>query len=150
MDRMTPEHAPSSGNVFADLVSPNAEESQAEAVLVHRIASIVAHRHFTQTEVGEILGRSQPKVSDLLAGRLHGFSVNRLIRYPNVLDQDVRIVLNPKSRARARASLKVTRKSRALGVHEDFAVIGSAVLADIVNLPDPLPRAMFATTAHGL
>ncbi len=112
MDAKTLKHTVSSGNVFADLGLPNAEELQAKAALANQIASIVTHRHLTQVEAAGILGTGQPKVSELLAGRLGGFSIERLIRYLNALDRDVQIVVSPKSRTRARATLKVTGKSR--------------------------------------
>jgi predicted XRE-type DNA-binding protein len=112
MDTRTPEHTVSGGNVFADLGLPNAEELQAKAVLANQIASIVTHRHLTQVEAAGILGTGQPKVSELLAGRLDGFSIERLIRYLNAFDRDVQIIVSPKPRTRAHATLKVTGKSR--------------------------------------
>jgi predicted XRE-type DNA-binding protein len=112
MDVKTPEHTVSSGNVFADLEFPNAEELQAKAALANQIASIVTHRHLTQVETAGILGTRQPKVSELLTGRLDGFSIERLIRYLNALDRDVQIIVTPKPRSRARATLKVSGKSR--------------------------------------
>ena len=111
MDK-TPEHALSSGNVFADLELPTAEELQAKAALANQIASIVMHRHLTQVETAGILGTRQPKVSELLTGRLDGFSIERLIRYLNALDRDVQIIVTPKPRSRARATVKVSAKSR--------------------------------------
>jgi predicted XRE-type DNA-binding protein len=102
----------SSGNVFADLGLPKADELQAKAALASQIASIVGHRHLTQVETARILGTGQPKVSELLAGRLDGFSIERLIRYLNALDRDVQIDVSPKPRSRAHATLKVTGKSR--------------------------------------
>lgn len=113
MSANTPQHTVSSGNVFADLGLPNADELQAKAALASQIASIVAHRHLTQVEAARILGTRQPKVSDLLAGRLDGFSIERLIRYLNALDRDVQIVVSPKPRGREHATLRVTGKSRA-------------------------------------
>ena len=118
MNAKTFEHTVSSGNVFADLGLPNAEELQAKAALANQIANIVAHRQFTQIETAKILGTGQPKVSELLAGRLDGFSIERLIRYLNALDRDVQIIVSPKPRTRARATLKVTGKSRSSRISE--------------------------------
>ncbi len=112
MDVKTPEHTVGSGNVFADLGLPNAEELQAKAALANQIASIVTHRHLTQVEAARILRTRQPKVSELLTGRLDGFSIERLIRFLNALDRDVQIIVSPKPRSRARATLKVSGKSR--------------------------------------
>jgi len=103
-----------SGNVFADLGLPQSEELQTKAALADQIASIARGRHLTQAETAHILGTTQPKVSDLFAGRLSGFSIERLIRFLNALDRDVQIVVSPKPKARERATVVVTGKLRAL------------------------------------
>jgi predicted XRE-type DNA-binding protein len=89
MGAKTLEHTVSGGNVFADLGLPNAEELQAKAALANQMASIMTHRYLTQLETAGIPGTGQPKISELLAGRLEGFSIERLIRYLNALDRDV-------------------------------------------------------------
>jgi predicted XRE-type DNA-binding protein len=111
MDTDTPQHIIGSGNVFADLDLPRADELQAKAALASQIANIVNDRHLTQVEAARILGTRQPKVSDLLAGRLDGFSIERLVRYLNALDRDVQIVVTPKPRTRKRATFKVAGAS---------------------------------------
>ncbi len=123
MSARTPDHTVSSGNVFADLGLPKADELQAKAALANQIASIVTHRHLTQAEAAKLLGTGQPKVSELLAGQLDGFSIERLIRYLNALDRDVQIVVSPKPRTRARATLKVTGKTRSARI-TDVACTG--------------------------
>ena len=112
MEGKRPEHTVSSGNVFADLELPNAEELQAKAALANHIAGIVADRHLTQVEAARILRTRQPKVSELLTGRLEGFSIERLIRYLNALDRDVQIIVSPKPRSRGQATLKVSGRAR--------------------------------------
>ena len=103
-----------SWNVFADLGLPQSEELQTKAALAHQIASIARGRHLTQAETAHILGTTQPKVSDLFAGRLSGFSIERLIRFLNALDRDVQIVVSPKPKSRERATVAVTGKLKAL------------------------------------
>jgi predicted XRE-type DNA-binding protein len=103
-----------SGNVFADLGLPESDELATKAALAHQIASIARGRHLTQTEAALILGTTQPKVSDLFAGRLSGFSIERLIRFLNAFDRDVQIVVSPKPKNRDRATVGVTGKSKAL------------------------------------
>jgi predicted XRE-type DNA-binding protein len=88
----------SSGNVFADLGLDDSAGLLAKAELVRQIAVLVARRHLTQAETAAILGTTQPKVSDLLRGRLAGFSIERIIRFLNALDRDVEIVVTPKHR----------------------------------------------------
>ena len=112
MSADTPEYTRSSGNVFADLGLPKSDELLAKAALANQIASIVSHRHLTQMEAARVLGTGQPKVSELLAGKLDGFSIERLIRYLNTLGRDVQIVVTPTPRSRAHATLRVTGKSR--------------------------------------
>ena len=107
MSTNTPEHTKSSGNVFSDLGLPHSDELLAKASLVSQIASVVSHRHLTQSEAARILGTTQPKVSELLGGRLDGFSIERLIRYLNALDRDVEIVVTPKPRSHDHATLRV-------------------------------------------
>ncbi len=107
-----PEHTMGSGNVFADLELSDAEGLQAKAALAHQIASILEHRCLTQVEAAQILGTGRPKISALLAGRLDGFSIERLIRFLNALGQDVQIIVSPKPRSRKHADLRVTGRSR--------------------------------------
>ena len=99
--------------MFADIGLPKADELLAKAALANQIASIVSHRHLTQVETARVLGTGQPKVSELLAGKLDGFSMERLIRYLNALGRDVQIVVTPKPRSRDHATLRVIGKSRA-------------------------------------
>ena len=73
------DHTIGGGNVFADLGLPRADERQAKAALALQIASIARNRNLTQAETAHVLGTTQPKVSDLFAGRLNGFSMERLI-----------------------------------------------------------------------
>jgi predicted XRE-type DNA-binding protein len=89
-----------SGNVFRDLGLPDAELLQAKADLVHRISKLIEKRRLTQMRAAEVLGITQPKISALLRGRLDGFSMDRLVRLLNSLDQDVRISVRPKMKAR--------------------------------------------------
>jgi predicted XRE-type DNA-binding protein len=111
MDEPTQKGVVSSGNVFADLGLPESDQLLAKAALAHQIASIASHRHLTQKETASVLGTTQPKVSDLFAGRLAGFSMERLIRFLNALDRDVQIVVCPKPRSREHATVRVTGKT---------------------------------------
>jgi predicted XRE-type DNA-binding protein len=97
----------SSGNVFADLGLPNAEDRLAKAELARKINEIIGKRRLTQVEAAELLGIDQPKISALARGRLEGFSLERLMRFLNVLGLDVEIVVKPKTRGRRHASVSV-------------------------------------------
>ncbi len=85
----------SSGNVFADLGLPNADELLIKAQLADQISDLISERNLTQIEAAKILGLDQPKVSALMRGRLAGFSTERLFRLLNALGQDVEIRVVP-------------------------------------------------------
>jgi predicted XRE-type DNA-binding protein len=96
-----------SGNVFADLNFPEAEERQTKLRLAYALNAIVDARHLTQAAAAERLGLNQPKVSALRNYRLEGFSVERLMTLLNALDQDIEIVIRAKPRSRAAARISV-------------------------------------------
>jgi len=88
----------SSGNVFQDLGLADADVLQAKADLVHQIALIIGQRGLTQAAAANILGVSQPKISELLRGRIVGFSMDRLVRFLAALDQRVKISVRPRTK----------------------------------------------------
>lgn len=102
-----PKHVVGSNNVFADVNLPQSQELLAKAQLAQKITSILDERRFTQLKAGELLGIDQPKISALKRGRLSGFSLERLIRFLNLLDQDVQISTKARPRSRTQARLKV-------------------------------------------
>ena len=98
----------SSGNVFADLGLPDAEERLAKAELARKIESVIKRKKLTQEQAAKILNVSQPKISALLNGKLAGFSMDRLLKFLMALDQDIEIRIKAKPlRARRRGRTKV-------------------------------------------
>ena len=97
----------SSGNVFADLRIKEPEEMMAKARIAYHISQIITHRHMTQKEAARQLGLTQPKVSNIMAGRLAGFSLEKMISLMMRLDRDVEIVIKKKPRTREQAQLNV-------------------------------------------
>jgi predicted XRE-type DNA-binding protein len=95
------------GNLFADLGYPDAEERQTKLRLAHALNQIIAQRHLTQTEAAKLLDVNQPKISALLNYRLAGFSVERLMTFLTALDRDVEIVIRKKPRSRPTARIRV-------------------------------------------
>lgn len=85
----------SSGNVFADLELPNAEEYLVKAELAYQINQVIKEKGFKQIEAAEILGIDQPKISALNRGRLSGFSIERLFKFLVALNQDIEIMIRP-------------------------------------------------------
>ena len=91
------EYTESSGNVFADLGIPNPEEALAKSEIAMRIHSIIKKKKLTQARAAKILKISQPKISLLLHGYLTDFSLERMLRFLNDLNQDVYISIVPSS-----------------------------------------------------
>ncbi len=101
MSRKSLEKQASTGNVFADLGLPDADEHIIKAGLVVKIDGIIRQRALTQTAAAQAMGIDQPKVSAMLAGQFRGYSVERLMRFLVALGQDVEIVVTPSKRGAA-------------------------------------------------
>jgi predicted XRE-type DNA-binding protein len=89
-----------SGNVFADLGLPHADQELFKAKLTLRIYRLVKKRGLSQTEAGKILGIKQPHVSALMRNRAGSFSVERLMNFLTALGQDVKITVRPAHKER--------------------------------------------------
>ncbi len=98
---------PSSGNVFADLGLPDAEERLLKAKLASKIAELIELKGWTQTQTAERVGLDQPKVSHLLRGRLSGFSADRLFAILNRLGHSVEVRISAKERLPEKAHTRV-------------------------------------------
>jgi predicted XRE-type DNA-binding protein len=88
-------HKRGSGNVFADIGLPNADEHLIKAKLVLKIDGLMRARALKQVEAAELFGVKQPDVSKMLRGDFRQFSVERLMRFLVALGQDVEIVVKP-------------------------------------------------------
>jgi predicted XRE-type DNA-binding protein len=97
----------SSGNVFADMGLPDAEERLAKAELARVIRKEIEERGITQAEAADLLGVKQPDISDLIRGKLARFSMERLERFLNALDMEIRIQVGPRPRGKQRAGITV-------------------------------------------
>ena len=91
----------SSGNVFRDLGFPpqEAEHLLVRADLMIKVQKLIASRHLRQDEVAKTLRVTQPRVSDLLRGRIDLFSTDALIDMLARLGVRVRLVLKPSRRS---------------------------------------------------
>jgi len=88
---------PSTGNVFRDL-GFSAEESAhllVRADLLLQLQKRLAAQELTQVQAARLLHVSQPRVSDLLRGRIDLFSTDSLIDMLARLGVRVRFVLKP-------------------------------------------------------
>ena len=82
-----------SGNVYADLGLPDAEEHARKAELVQQIEAILRRRKLTQVQAAKVLGISQPDVSRLMRGNFREYSLERLLRLLMALGRDIEIVI---------------------------------------------------------
>ena len=97
----------SSGNVFADIGSPEPVEAHAKAELARKLGSILKHRHLSQKAAAELLGIDQPKVSRLLRGQLKEFSMTKLLDFMLRLDRDIEIHIKRHRSGRVPPKIKV-------------------------------------------
>lgn len=72
---------PAGGNVFADLgfAPEEAENLKLRAQLMDEVRRLVAARGLTQAQAGALLGVAQPRVSDLLRGKIGLFTIDALV-----------------------------------------------------------------------
>jgi len=71
----------SSGNVFRDLgfSDDEAENLRIRADLMINLSELIEDRGLTRAQAAKLLGVTQPRVSDLLRGKIQLFSVDSLI-----------------------------------------------------------------------
>lgn len=89
---------PSSGNVYEDLGFPDAKEMLVKADLASIIQEIIESKGLTQVKAAEMIGLSQPKLSDLLKGKFRGVSEAKMLECITRLGRDIRIVINAHER----------------------------------------------------
>ena len=90
----------SSGNVFRDLgfTSEEAEHLKIRSDLMIQLQKLIAARGLRQAQAAKILGVTQPRVSDLLRGRIDLFSTDAIIDMLARFGVRVKIVLKPSRR----------------------------------------------------
>ncbi len=107
MTKKSKDYEIGSGNVFADIGVPNADEHFIKAQLVYKISQIIEDRGLTQAATAKKLGVKQPDVSNMLRGQFRQFSVERLMRFLVALNHDVEIVVKEHRDKRSHPSLHV-------------------------------------------
>lgn len=90
----------SSGNVFRDLGFPpeEAQHLKIRSDLLMQLQKLIASRGLNQSETAKILRVTQPRVSDLLRGRIDLFSTDALIDMLSRFGVRVKLVLKPSRR----------------------------------------------------
>jgi predicted XRE-type DNA-binding protein len=100
----------STGNIFADIGEPDAAELHARSQLMIRITQILRERKLTQVQAAEVLGTTQPVISDLMRGKLPKFSIERLFSFLEALGYDVEILVQPRKKMKKVSLRRVTAK----------------------------------------
>ena len=85
----------STGNVFRDLgfSAEEAEHLKVRSNLMLHVQKVISARGLTQARAAKILGVTQPRVSDLMRGRIDLFSTDTVIEMLNHLGLHVKIVI---------------------------------------------------------
>lgn len=102
-----PAHDIGSGNIFADLGLPNAEEHLLKAALVVQLRRLIEARKLTQVAAAKLAGVKQPDLSNILRGHFQGFSLGRLMRMLTAFNQDIEITVRPR-RGNSKAAGRIT------------------------------------------
>lgn len=71
----------SSGNVFLDLGFPPAEAEHLllRAKLMSAVDDVITERKLTQAQAARVFGVSQPRVSDVIRGKIGRFTIDALV-----------------------------------------------------------------------
>ncbi len=86
-----------SGNVFADLGLPDADERHLRVQLATRLNDLIQADGLTQAAAAKHLGIAQPHVSELKNYKLGRFSSERLLHLITRMDRDVEIFIRPRA-----------------------------------------------------
>jgi predicted XRE-type DNA-binding protein len=90
----------SSGNVFLDIGFPpgEAEHLLVRSHLMMAIEQLIKVRGLTQTRAARLFGVTQPRVSDLVRGRIELFSIDALVEMLGRAGIGLSIRLEPRQR----------------------------------------------------
>ncbi|MEO6195481.1 MAG: helix-turn-helix transcriptional regulator [Thermoanaerobaculia bacterium] len=96
---MTARARRSTGNVFKDLgfSDDEAENLKIRADLMIELTKLIEAQALTQSAAAELLGVTQPRVSDLVRGKIDRFSVDTLIEMLGHAGACVSIVVTQRS-----------------------------------------------------
>lgn len=70
-----------------------------KAQLATKIREIIKSRQWSQQQAAEVLGMTQPKLSNMLRGQFRGISESKMLDCLTRLGRDVKIVVGPARRA---------------------------------------------------
>jgi predicted XRE-type DNA-binding protein len=86
----------STGNVFRDLGfdAEGAENLRIRADLMIQLTKLIETRGLTQASAAKLLGVTQPRISDLMRGKIDRFSIDTLIEMLGRAGARVSFVIN--------------------------------------------------------
>jgi predicted XRE-type DNA-binding protein len=89
----------SSGNVFRDLGfdAQEAENLRLRSELMIHIRKLIDRRGLTQAAAAKLFGVTQPRVSDLVRGRIDLFSLDTLVNMLAAAEVEVKLVVKRRS-----------------------------------------------------
>ncbi|MBV5299587.1 MAG: helix-turn-helix domain-containing protein [Rhodoferax sp.] len=84
-------------NVFDALANTPEEAANltARATLMRELAALIAREGWTQTEAARRCGVTQPRMSDLLRGRISRFSLDALVNMAAACGQRIHLAMEP-------------------------------------------------------
>jgi predicted XRE-type DNA-binding protein len=87
----------STGNVFEDLGFPKeeAENLKVRSALMTTIRVIIDEEGLTQSRAAKIFGVTQPRISDLVRGKIELFSIDALVNMVAASGRHVGISIEP-------------------------------------------------------
>jgi predicted XRE-type DNA-binding protein len=86
-----------SGNIFVDLGFSEQESIKLsiKACLFRKLQEILSESKLTQAELAKRLGIKQPHVSEIINGKMSGFSTERIANYLMKLNYDICLGTQP-------------------------------------------------------
>ena len=95
----------SSGNVFKDLgfSAEEAEHLKIRSTMMARLRELITARGLTQADAAALFGVTQPRVSDLVRGKIDLFSIDTLVDMLSHAGVKVKFSFNQKSEVRYQA-----------------------------------------------
>ena len=102
------EYTLGSGNVFADLNLPDADDLQFKSGLIFQINQAIEARGLTQAAAAKIIGMDQPTLSKMLRGRFLSCSADRLFGILNRLGRSVEVRVSAEEVEDARTLVMAT------------------------------------------
>ena len=94
---MSDEITRSSGNVFEDLGFPTeeAENLKVRSSLMGSIRTIIEREELTQARAAKLFGVAQPRISDLVRGKIELFSIDALVNMLASAGRHVEVSVQP-------------------------------------------------------